>query len=118
MSILRWIRNTFAARRERARREAAAIPHFVRCQLARHRVRLDAAIVRNNLSVRNEASVRRTSDDYLAAFQRGRIASVDDVTLMCLDHCNRLGNEQALLAKRLAVAPASDSVSPSFLAQV
>lgn len=98
--IVAAIRRVFAQRRIRAALQSREVPYFVRQQIAKHETRVTGAITRNRLSDKDARAVRDYSSDLVSAYHRGRIAVMDDATLMAIDYANRLGNAAAVAAVR------------------
>jgi len=119
MNPIAWLRNILADHRVRCARAKLAPPpiseHTRRC-IAIHNQAVASAVRRNALSPADQASVNALSSDYLAAYLRGKVACIDDVTTLAVDHANRLGN--AATAKRVRAArDQRASASPSFVAR-
>lgn len=119
MNPIAWLRNILAAHRVRSARAALAGPPISECArrlIAIHNQTVAAAIRRNDLSPADQSSVNAVSADYLAAYLRGKVACIEDVTTLAVDHANRLGN--AATAKRVRAArDQRASSAPSFVAR-
>lgn len=119
MNPITWLRNIIAAhrvRRTRAQLAGPPISECVRRLIAIHNQTVAAAIRRNSLGPADQSSVSALSADYLAAYLRGKVACIEDVTALAVDHANRLGN--AATAKRVRAArDQRASASPSFVAR-
>lgn len=119
MNPITWLCNILADYRVRAARAKLADPpqsESTRRCIAIHNQTVAAAIRRNALSPADQASVNALSADYLAAYRRGKVASIDDVTTLAVDHANRLGNA-ATARKVRAARDQRASPSPSFVAR-
>lgn len=118
MNPITWLRNILAAYRVRSVRAQLAGPpiseHTRRCIVV-HKQAVASAIRRNNLSPADASSVNALSADYLSAYLRGKVACIDDVTTLSVDHANRLGN--AATAKRVRAARDSARCSPAIAAR-
>ncbi len=98
----------------RARNANPPITEPARRCIARHRNRVEGAIARNRLTNDNAKRVRERSDALIAAYLRGQIATIDDVTMWTLDTANRLGCAQQV-ERAGGKRQRSTSAGPAFL---
>ena len=82
-----------------------ANPHITeparRC-IVRHKNRVEGAIARNRLTTDNAKRVREHSEALIGAYLRGKISTIDDVTMWAIDRANRLGCAQQLAERKSA----------------
>lgn len=119
MSIFRkitaWVRLRFVAAQWRAAQSAPVITEGARRCIASHKQRVRAAISRNHLDAADEARVLHRSEALIEAYLRGRISTIDDVTIWTLDLANKLGAEAA--TQRVIRARSGTLGHTSFLAR-
>lgn len=87
------IRVRIVATQWRQQSAAPPVSEPARRCIARHKARVAAAIQRNRLGANDARLVRNRSDALIEAYLRGRISTIDDVTVWTLDLANRLGAE-------------------------
>lgn len=119
MSILRkisaWVRLRFVAAAWHAANSTPPVTEGARRCIAHHKNRVRAAISRNHLDHADEKRVLERSDALIDAYLRGKIATIDDVTLWTLDLANRLGADAQL--QRLIRSRSGSLGHTSFLAR-
>lgn len=97
----------------RARNANPPITEPARRCIARHKSRVESAIARNRLNNDNARNVRERSEALIAAYLRGKIATIDDVTMWTIDTANRLGCAQQLAERKSARR--KTGAGPAFL---
>lgn len=119
MSIFRkiaaWVRLRLVAAQWRAANAEPVVTEGARRCIANHKQRVRAAISRNHLGLSDEQRVMQRSDALVDAYLRGRIATIDDVTIWTLDLANKLG--AAAEVQRLIRARSGTLGHTSFLAR-
>ena len=95
MSIFRkitaWVRLRLVAAQWRAINSPPVITEGAKRCIAHHKYRVRSAISRNNLGAADEARVKQRSAALVDAYLRGKVSTIDDVTIWTLDLANKLG---------------------------
>jgi hypothetical protein len=119
MSIFRkiaaWVRLRLVAAQWRAEQSKPHVTEGARRCIANHKQRVRAAISRNHLDHADELRVLHRSDALVDAYLRGKISTIDDVTVWTLNLANKLGNAAA--TQRLIRARGGSLGHTSFLAR-
>lgn len=94
--ITAWVRLRLVAAQWRALSNEPIVTEGARRCIAHHKYRVRAAISRNHLDAADEARVLERSDALVDAYLRGKISTINDVTVWTLDLANKLGADAQL----------------------